>query len=98
MPLNSLLGVAILFSTQVLYPHYMTTGRTWLPSPLDDQQLAGAIMWGLGDAGFLAAILLVIAAWMRHEEADTRRREAVEDARAAGAGAAGQVEGIGAAR
>ncbi len=83
MPLNSLLGVAILFSEQVLYPHYATTGRPWPPSPLEDQQLAGAIMWGVGDAGFIVAILLVIAAWMRHEEADTRRREAAEDALAA---------------
>lgn len=84
MPLNSLLGVAILFSDQVFYPHYATTGRPWPPSPLEDQQLAGAIMWGVGDAGFLVAILLVIAAWMRHDEADTRRREALEDARAMG--------------
>lgn len=95
MPLNSLLGVAILFSEQVLYPHYVTTGRTWPPSPLEDQQLAGAIMWGVGDAGFLVAILVVIAAWMRHEEADTRRREALEDALsavAAEAGAEAQVD------
>jgi putative copper resistance protein D len=84
MPLNSLLGVAILFSDQVLYPHYLTTGRTWPPTPLEDQQLAGAIMWGVGDAGFIVAILFVLAAWMRGEEAATRRREAVEDARAAG--------------
>jgi len=83
MPLNSLLGVAILFSEQVLYPHYVTTGRPWPPTPLEDQQLAGAIMWGVGDAGFIVAILFVIAAWMRSEEAATRRREAVEDARAA---------------
>lgn len=82
MPLNSLLGVAILFSEQVFYPHYATTGRTWPPAPLEDQQLAGAIMWGVGDAWFLVAILLVIAAWMRHDEADTRRREALQDARA----------------
>jgi len=102
MPLNSLLGVAILFSEQVLYPHYATTGRPWPPSPLEDQQLAGALMWGVGDAGFLVAILLVIAAWMRHDEADTRRREALEDARAAasvaGAPVASQAEGIGASR
>lgn len=98
MPLNSLLGVAILFSEQVLYPHYTTTGRTWPPSPLEDQQLAGAIMWFVGDAGFLVAILLVIAAWMRHDEAVTRRREAGEDARAAAAPAAAQAEGIGASR
>ena len=90
MPLNSLLGVAILFSEQVLYPHYATTGRPWPPSPLEDQQLAGAIMWGVGDACFLIAILLVIADWMRHEEADTRRREAAEDAIAARRAARGE--------
>jgi putative copper resistance protein D len=83
MPLNSLLGVAILFSEQVIYPHYATTGRPWPPAPLEDQQLAGAIMWGVGDAGFLVAILLVLAGWMRHDEAATRRREAAEDAIAA---------------
>jgi putative copper resistance protein D len=87
MPLNSFLGVAILYSSTILYPHYATTGRLWGPTPLEDQQAAGAIMWGLGDAGFLVALLLVIAAWMRNDEAATRRREAVEDARAA-AGAA----------
>ncbi len=83
MPFNSFLGVAILFSSTVLYPHYATTGRLWGPTPLEDQQAAGAIMWGLGDAGFLVALLLMTAAWMRHDEAATRRRESAEDARAA---------------
>jgi len=41
------------------------------------------IMWGFGDAGFLLAMLLATAAWMRHDEAATRRRESAEDARAA---------------
>ena len=95
MPLNSLLGVAILFSDQVLYPHYLTTGRPWPPTPLEDQQLAGAIMWGMGDAGFIVAILFVIAAWMRAEEAATRRHEAIEDARAAKAALAGSPAGAG---
>ena len=93
MPFNSFLGVAILFSGTVLYPHYATTGRLWGPTPLEDQQAAGAIMWGLGDAGFLLALLLATAAWMRHDEAVTRRREAADDARtaaeSAAAGAAG---------
>ncbi len=81
MPLNSFLGVAILYSGSILYPHYATTGRLWGPSPLQDQQAAGAIMWGFGDAGFLLALLLLIAAWMRFDEAATRRRESAEDAR-----------------
>ena len=82
LPLNSFLGVVILFADRPIYPHYVTTGRSWGPSPLEDQQAAGALMWGLGDLAFLVAILLVIAAWMRDEEATTRRREAMEDARA----------------
>ena len=90
MPLNSFLGVAILYSGSILYPHYATTGRLWGPSPLQDQQAAGAIMWGLGDAGFLVALLLLIAAWMRFDEAVTRRRELVEDARLAGRAAAAE--------
>jgi putative copper resistance protein D len=81
MPFNSFLGVAILFSGTVLYPHYATTGRLWGPTPLEDQHAAGALMWGIGDAGFLLAMLLATAAWMRHDEAVTRRREAAEDAR-----------------
>lgn len=110
MPLMSLLGVVILFSETVIYPHYMTTGRPWPPTPLEDQQLAGALMWGIGDTVFILAIFVVIAAWMRHEEEATRRREAVEDARAARMARAdelsappiltadGQAEGIGATR
>ncbi len=90
MPFNSFLGVAILYSGTILYPHYATTGRLWGPTPLEDQQAAGAIMWGLGDAGFLLALFLVIAAWMRYDEAATRRREAVEDARAAAQAAAAE--------
>ncbi len=89
MPLMSLLSVLILFSPQVLYAHYLTTGRPWPPTPLEDQQLAGALMWGIGDLAFLVAIFIVIAAWMRHEERATRRREAAEDARAARLAAAG---------
>lgn len=110
MPLMSLLGVLILFSGTVIYPHYLTTGRLWPPTPLEDQQLAGALMWGIGDTVFIVAIFLVIAAWMRHEEVTTRRREAVEDARAARlaqtdeppapprVAADGQAEGMGASR
>ena len=88
MPLNSFLGVVILNSERILYPHYAVTGRLWGPPPLDDQQLAGAIMWGGGDLGFLVAIMLVIAAWMRFEEAKTKRDEAREDARLATAAVA----------
>ena len=81
MPLNSLLGVAILFSEQVLYPHYATTGRPWPPVAAGGPAAGRARSCGASATpASCVAILLVIAAWMRHEEAATRRREAAEDA------------------
>ncbi len=79
MPLSSFLGLVIFSAPTVLYPHYATLERSWGPTALVDQQVAGGIMWGAGDAAFVLALLLTVAAWMRHEE-----REAVrEDARLA---------------
>jgi putative membrane protein len=76
MPQNSFLGVALMSTTTVLYPHYLTNGRTWGPSPLEDQQLGGVIMWVVGDVCFLAGMAVVIALWMAHEERRTRRMDA----------------------
>jgi putative copper resistance protein D len=76
LPQNSFLGVAILNAGTVLYPHYLTNGRTWGPSPLDDQQLGGVIMWVFGDIAFLLGMAIVIAMWVRHEERRTARLDA----------------------
>ena len=75
MPFNSFLGMAILFAAAPLYPHYATLGTPYGISPLADQQLAGGIMWLAGDVAFIVAILVVVAAWMRHEERDAPAAE-----------------------
>ena len=67
MPQNTFLAVVILGATTVLYPHYATTARAWGPTPMEDQQLAAGIMWLAGDLIFLAAVLGLVGAWMRHE-------------------------------
>jgi putative membrane protein len=70
MPVNAAVGLAIYFAPAVLYPHYATLVRTWGPDALTDQQIGGVLMWGAGDLLLLAAIPLVVVAWMR---ADVRR-------------------------
>ena len=77
MPQNTFLAVTILNSTVVLYAHYATTIRTWGPSVLEDQQIAGGVMWLTGDILFLAEMAAILAGWMLHEKA----REAVADRR-----------------
>lgn len=76
MPQNSFLGVALMSAATVRYPHYATNARTWGPTPLEDQQLGGIIMWVGGDLAFLAAMGVVVAMWMAHEDRRTRRLEA----------------------
>jgi putative copper resistance protein D len=76
MPQNSFLGVALMSASSVLYPHYVTNLRDWGPSPLEDQQLGGVIMWVVGDVAFLACMAVVVVLWMRHEERRTVRLDA----------------------
>jgi len=73
LPQNSFLGVALMSAPTVLYPHYVTNLRDWGLSPLEDQALGGGIMWVVGDLFFLAAMMLVVVSWMRHEDRRTER-------------------------
>ncbi len=75
MPVNTAVGLVILFAPRVLYAHYATLDRGWGPDPLTDQQAAGAAMWGAGDVILLVALALAIAAWLRAEERRSRRIE-----------------------
>jgi putative copper resistance protein D len=84
MPLSSFLGLVIFSATTPLYAHYVTMARDWGWTVMEDQALAGGIMWAGGDLAFVTAILLTVAAWLRHEEAENKR----EDARLARAKAA----------
>lgn len=84
MTQNTFLAVVILNVSTVLYPHYATVARTWGPTPLADQGLAAGIMWVAGDLVFIAAIMAVIAGWVRFDAKDVRR----VDRQAAGAMAA----------
>jgi putative copper resistance protein D len=84
MPQNTFLAVTILNSTVILYAHYATTIRSWGPGILEDQQIAGGVMWLTGDILFLAGLGAILAGWMRHEQArevaDDRRVDAERDA------------------
>ena len=83
MPPSSFLGMLITFAAAPLYPHYATMGRPYGIDALADQQLAGGIMWLAGDVVFIVAILVVVGAWMRHEERDTSAAERRVDAKRA---------------
>ena len=63
-----LLGALITFAGHPLYaPHFATT-EAWGLSALEDQQLAGLIMWAPGGGFYLAAALLLTSRWLRRQE------------------------------
>ena len=62
-----LLGALITFAGTPLYaPHFLTT-TPWGLSALQDQQLAGLVMWVPGAGFYLAAALFLLNRWMDGE-------------------------------
>jgi putative membrane protein len=61
---TSLLGALLAFSSSLWYPLYATRTIPWGLTPLEDQQLAGLIMWVPASLAYLIAALLIIASWL----------------------------------
>ncbi|WP_348754321.1 cytochrome c oxidase assembly protein [uncultured Aquincola sp.] len=65
--LMGLLGALITFAARPLYePHFAST-LGWGVSPLEDQQLAGIVMWAPGSIAYLLAAVWIGWRWLRAE-------------------------------
>ena len=62
-----LLGALITFSAAPLYAPHLLTTQAWGLSPLEDQQLAGLIMWAPASGVYLIAALALAARWLGRE-------------------------------
>jgi cytochrome c oxidase assembly factor CtaG len=69
---NTLLGAVIALAERVLYPAYAAAPRLFGLSPLDDQGLAGGIMWSGGHM-YLIAILILLNQAMGAERTEPGR-------------------------
>jgi putative membrane protein len=69
---SGILGALITFSPQVLYPAYASTSASWGITPLEDQQLAGLLMWVPAGIVFVGGGLGFFAAWLRESDRRTR--------------------------
>jgi putative membrane protein len=78
---GGLLGALITFAPTPWYAVYALTTQPWGLSPLEDQQLAGAIMWlPVGMIYMLAALILFISrlAWIERQANQREDRELKE--------------------
>ncbi len=72
-----LLGALIALPERVRYAYYAAPGRPFGLSPLDDQALAGGIMWTSAHM-YLIPLLLVVARGLGHERRHTRQWRAAQ--------------------
>lgn len=63
-----LLGALITFAGAPLYAPHLLTTQPWGLTPLEDQQVAGLIMWAPSAGLYLAAALLIAQRWFAREE------------------------------
>jgi putative membrane protein len=66
-----LLGALITFAPAPLYAPHMLGTMAWGLTPIEDQQLAGLIMWAPGAAVYLGAAVLLLSRWFAREQAAT---------------------------
>ncbi len=62
---SGVLGALLAFSPHLWYPHYASTARAFGLTPLEDQQLAGLLMWVPGSIVFVAGGLFFFGRWVR---------------------------------
>lgn len=65
---SSLLGALLTFAGRPLYPIQSSGTSLWGMTPLEDQQLAGLIMWMPGGLVYLAAAASCFVLWHRSDE------------------------------
>ncbi len=74
LPFHAFLGVIIMGSPQLIAEDwYLAFNRAWPPSPVEDQNLAGGIMWGAGDLISLIILAVFFVQWFQHSQREAAR-------------------------
>lgn len=76
MAFHAFFGVTLMGSTTLIQPEWFTElGREWGAPPLEDQQMAGAITWGIGEVPTLLIAIGVAVMWSRSDAREMRRSD-----------------------
>jgi putative membrane protein len=74
---TSVLGALMALAPRVLYTAQTATALDWGLTPLEDQQLAGLIMWVPAGTVYAGAALALTTIWIRHSSNIRERRDAI---------------------
>ncbi len=76
MPQMAFLGLALYTADRAFYASYIPTSLLFGTTALNDQQLAGALMWSSSMIVMVPALGLVVLDWMRKDEKEAARVDA----------------------
>jgi cytochrome c oxidase assembly factor CtaG len=62
---TTVLGALLTFSSRPWYPLYAPATAAWGLTPVEDQQLAGLIMWVPANLSYLIAALAILGTWLK---------------------------------
>jgi cytochrome c oxidase assembly factor CtaG len=77
------LGIFLTWSSGLVYDHYGEVPRVWGLSPVEDQNVGGAMMMVEQSVVLVIVLVFLFARMLRQSEEEQRRRERLEDAAAA---------------
>ncbi|WP_310528748.1 cytochrome c oxidase assembly protein, partial [Nocardioides sp.] len=80
LPFHAFLGVTIMGQTTLLgESHYLSLREgpmaSWLPPALEDQHLAGGLLWGAGDLIGLLFFAVLFVQWVRSSFKEAERED-----------------------
>ncbi len=74
---SGVLGALLALAGTPWYASHLATTGPWGLTPIEDQQIAGALMWGPAGAAYLAAMLWAMRRWLGDAEIASRPRAAL---------------------
>jgi cytochrome c oxidase assembly factor CtaG len=76
------LGLYLTWSSTAIYTYYEQVPRIWGLSPVEDQNVGGALMMAEQSLTFVIVLVVVFVRMLARSEEEERRRERLEDAAA----------------
>ena len=74
LPFHAFLGVTLMNSQHpIAYSYYETVVRDWGPTILEDQQMAGGLLWASGDLVGLVLFVTLMIQWSKASEREAVR-------------------------
>lgn len=80
MAFHAFFGLGLMNEKSLLLADWFgSMGRTWGPTPLEDQAIGGAFAWGVGELPTLVITLIVVYQWSRTDDRERKRLDRASD-------------------